>query len=278
MLELIVAASLVCTAEADTLVGAREAFVEACPFLERVDCDPIGDTWQCSTVMIGDFAPGYSESIVREGADPDDPAAVSDGLMAGTCSVMATTLGGARSLYESTCSDVRRDCDPMDGQWTCASFTIGSVASSTKTPTIVVPSTPDAVEPIIEESTTEPTLTTRDLVSTGISSPITPAVSWADSYMDSEGLCWIRSTFDHSAGDLQVTVASGRTITVRQARDELGAGPGQHGDLAFNDVQCGHGPANSAGDEDINQCPGLVTRGSAGCSLRARDGLWSDRL
>ena len=96
--------------------------------------------------------------------------------------------------------------------------------------------------------------------------------------MDRNGLCWIRSTFDHGAGDLRVRVASGRTITVRQARNELGAGPGQHGDLAFNDVQCGHGPANSAGDEDVNKCPGLVTRGRGGCSLRAVDGLWRDRL
>ena len=96
--------------------------------------------------------------------------------------------------------------------------------------------------------------------------------------MDRDGLCWIRSTFDHGAGNLRVKVASGRTITVRQARAELGPGPGQHGDLAFNDVQCGHGPANNAGDEDVNKCPGLVTRGRAGCSLRAVDGLWRDRL
>ena len=234
--------------------------------------------FNCSTVQIGAAAPGFNESVVREGDDLDEPVDVSEGLADGRCSVLANTIGGARSLYEETCSDVRIDCDPVGSEWMCASYVIHNVALQLSSE--FDSESGSGTEPVSNSaSESEANVTTLDVASTGIRSPITPGgIRWADSYMDSDGLCWIRSTLDHGAGDLRVTVASGRTITVRQAFAEVGAGPGQHGDLAFNDVQCGHGPANNAGDEDINQCPGLVTRGRDGCSLRAVDGLWSDRL
>ena len=47
----------------------------------------------------------------------------------------------------------------------------------------------------------------------------------------------------------------------------MGNGPGRAGNPIYNDVQCGNGPANSAGDEDYDQCPGRVDRGAAGCSI-----------
>jgi hypothetical protein len=34
----------------------------------------------------------------------------------------------------------------------------------------------------------------------------------------------------------------------------------------YNDVQCGNGPENTAGDEDVGQCPGRVDLGKAGCN------------
>ena len=271
---------LVCTVEASTLAAAREAFVEVCPFLVREDCDPVGEAWQCSNREIEPNAAIQEEVlIVRPGVDLDEPAQEAEPLISGECSVTADTLSAARSLYELTCSDVRQDCDKTGDTWMCASYTMEDVVTDPINTATDEPGGGDEPETEAGESEPTPEPTTTNLVSTGIDSPITPrGLSWADSYMDSTGRCWISSTFDHGIGQERVTVASGRTITVRQARIELGPGPGRHNDLAFNDVQCGHGPANDFGDEDINQCPGLVTRGRAGCSLRAADGLWTDRL
>ncbi len=92
---------------------------------------------------------------------------------------------------------------------------------------------------------------------------INPHSSWADSY-SANGKCYIDSTFDHGAGDLVVQTPIGPR-TVRQVAGILGPGPGSHGNPRYNDVQCGHGPANDAGDEDPDVCPGRVDRGSAGC-------------
>lgn len=47
------------------------------------------------------------------------------------------------------------------------------------------------------------------------------------------------------------------------ALTSVGAGPGSTGRPIYNDVQCGNGPANDAGDEDY--CPGRVDIGKEGC-------------
>lgn len=56
------------------------------------------------------------------------------------------------------------------------------------------------------------------------------------------------------------------TRTVRQVCARIGSGPGIGNNPIYNDVQCGHGPPNNAGDEHI--CPGRVDRGSGGCNIK----------
>ena len=59
-------------------------------------------------------------------------------------------------------------------------------------------------------------------------------------------------------------------MTARQACARAGNGPESIGDekrLYYNDIQCGNGPANDAGDEDW--CPGRVdlgTNNKSGCN------------
>lgn len=88
---------------------------------------------------------------------------------------------------------------------------------------------------------------------------------WADSYSVLDK-CYCATTYDHGIGVLEVETPVG-TRTVRQVCEALGAGPGiGQGDEArpiYNDVQCGNGPPNDAGDED--DCPGRVDIGRDGC-------------
>ena len=51
--------------------------------------------------------------------------------------------------------------------------------------------------------------------------------------------------------------------TVFEICEMLGPGPGSAGRPKYNDVQCGNGPPNDAGDED--DCPGRVDIGPDGC-------------
>jgi len=116
------------------------------------------------------------------------------------------------------------------------------------------------------------------LVSTGVTPMRTPAgLGWADSYIGTDGQCWPASTWDHGIGEVRVDTSAG-PMTIREAADRLGGAPERRGDLAFNDINCGNGPANDAGDEAIDQCPGLVTRGRAGCELVAATPAWWTRL
>ena len=88
---------------------------------------------------------------------------------------------------------------------------------------------------------------------------------WADSYSVLDK-CYCSTTFDHGIGELEVETPVG-TRTVRQVCEALGEGPGiGRGDAArpiYNDIQCGNGPPNDAGDEE--DCPGRVDIGRDGC-------------
>ncbi len=84
---------------------------------------------------------------------------------------------------------------------------------------------------------------------------------WADSY-SVDGRCYCESTFDHNISDIPVETPVG-TRTVRQVCDAIGPGPGSEDRPLYNDIQCGNGPANDAGDED--DCPGRVDIGPDGC-------------
>lgn len=85
--------------------------------------------------------------------------------------------------------------------------------------------------------------------------------SWKDSYSVGDQ-CYCDTTFDHDIGDILVDTSVGE-ITVREACELVGPGPGSSGRPIYNDVQCGNGPANDAGDEDY--CPGRVDIGKEGC-------------
>lgn len=90
---------------------------------------------------------------------------------------------------------------------------------------------------------------------------MSPGSGWSDSY-SVDGRCYCDTTFDHNIGDIEVDTPYG-TFTVYEICDAIGPGPGAGGHPVYNDIQCGHGPANDAGDEDW--CPGRVDQGEAGC-------------
>lgn len=86
-------------------------------------------------------------------------------------------------------------------------------------------------------------------------------VGWQDSYSAGDR-CYCQTTFDHGIGSQKVKTPKG-VMTVKEACDMLGPGPGAEGRPLYNDVQCGNGPANNEYDE-IN-CPGRVEYGKEGC-------------
>ncbi|MEL6345766.1 MAG: hypothetical protein AAFV53_21835 [Myxococcota bacterium] len=88
-----------------------------------------------------------------------------------------------------------------------------------------------------------------------------PGNNWSDSY-SVDGKCYCATTYDHNIADIEVNTPAG-VRTVRQICEAIGPGPGQGDNPVYNDVQCGNGPANDAGDEDW--CPGRVDQGIDGC-------------
>jgi hypothetical protein len=90
---------------------------------------------------------------------------------------------------------------------------------------------------------------------------VTPGVTWADSYSVGHN-CYCASTFDHNVGSYYVETPLG-WLTVREVCDLLGPGPGISGNPVYNDIQCGNGPPNDAGDEHV--CPGRTDIGVEGC-------------
>lgn len=88
-----------------------------------------------------------------------------------------------------------------------------------------------------------------------------PRSTWSDSYSVQDA-CYCASTFDHDIGEIEVETPQG-LLTVRDACARIGPGPGSEGRPVYNDIQCGNGPPNSAGDED--DCPGRVDIGREGC-------------
>jgi hypothetical protein len=84
---------------------------------------------------------------------------------------------------------------------------------------------------------------------------------WGDSYSVGN-FCYCETNFDHNIDVIVVSTPRGR-LTVRQVCALLGPGPGSAGRPRYNDIQCGNGPPNSAGDEDT--CPGRIEYGQKGC-------------
>jgi hypothetical protein len=88
-------------------------------------------------------------------------------------------------------------------------------------------------------------------------------ISWADSYsVGNRCYCDKVTTYDHNISTFFVKTPLGWK-TVKVTCEMLGPGPGKGIRPIYNDVQCGNGPPNTAGDEHI--CPGRVDIGPQGC-------------
>ena len=96
-------------------------------------------------------------------------------------------------------------------------------------------------------------------------------IGWKDSY-SINGKCYCDTTFDHNIGSVMVDGPNGK-ITVREACRLAGSGPSGNR-VYYNDVQCGNGPPNNAGDEDKSRCPGRVDNGKKGCGVLGPTWNW----
>ena len=142
----------------------------------------------------------------------------------------------------------------------CSSQQIGVAApAGVGSPVQVVPPTPPTNPPVNPPSGTN--------VETNIGGTYTGpgpgGVGWMDSFQHN-GVCYIDSNFDHGIGSVSVDTPQGPK-TVQQVAQAQNAPSRVAGDPIYNDVQCGNGPPNNAGDEDLDQCPGRVDQGKAGC-------------
>jgi len=95
-----------------------------------------------------------------------------------------------------------------------------------------------------------------------------PRPGWKDSYAV-DGRCYCDSNgYDHNLDQKSAVTPIGRLNVVRICADikaRLGEGP-REGRIPYNDIQCGHGPANDAADEA--GCPGRVDIGTRGCDIK----------
>ena len=247
-----------CQVQETSLRAAINSYANSCS-LPRVDCDPFDGQWICASFnMSGNVPPQIGQTTILPTSD--SPA---------QCEFSGPTLNAARIGYASNCGLPRVDCDPDGGLWTCASYQLGALSPANRGSGSTGSSSP--TEPDITESSipTSPNdVGSTGFIYTGDFGP--PRRAWADSY-SANGRCYIASNFDHGIGDVLVNTPAG-SRTVRQVAAALGDGPGVGNNPIYNDVQCGNGPANNAGDEDINQCPGRVDLGAEGCSWRGP--LW----
>lgn len=103
------------------------------------------------------------------------------------------------------------------------------------------------------------------------------SLGWSDSYSVGNQ-CYCDSTFDHNIGSVLVSTPLG-TMAVQDVCDWIGPGPGKDGRPIYNDIQCGNGPPNDAGDEVT--CPGRVDHGPQGCAYigpKWNFELWSTKF
>ncbi len=84
---------------------------------------------------------------------------------------------------------------------------------------------------------------------------------WSDSY-SVDGQCYCdTANFDHGLINMSANTPNGRKKITQICADlkrKFGTGK-RTGRVYFNDIQCGHGPANDARDEKV--CPGIPRRG-----------------
>jgi hypothetical protein len=270
-----------CDATGNDLNLAKQTYAQVCPEIPRADCDPIGGgLWTCSSERIGNASPGTTvddilgEPVVVPVADPAPEIELPE-TTSSECVAVGSNLSLAIAAYEASCMAPRIDCDPVEGGWSCSSGVIGSSAPGQITVTTPTVSVPVVVTPVVVVDTPEevvvPPVTVVDPVA-----PVTakytgpaPQASWKDSY-SVNGVCYLDGGTDHNALSMLWTI-DGVTRTVGAWIPFIKTGPGRGNNHIYNDVQCGHGPANDAGDEDAYPvgCPGLIIVGSReGCNVK----------
>jgi hypothetical protein len=118
----------------------------------------------------------------------------------------------------------------------------------------------NAIE-IIPVSPTAPHPDIRAVVNVLGADPL--GIKWADSYSVGDNCyCDQVTSYDHGIATIQVETQLG-WMTIQEACKLLGPGPGIKGRPIYNDAQCGNGPHNDEGDEQM--CPGRVDIGKTGC-------------
>lgn len=99
---------------------------------------------------------------------------------------------------------------------------------------------------------------------------------WSDSY-SVDGQCYCDTTnFDHGLKDMSANTPNGRkkiTEICKDVENKFGKGRSS-GRVYFNDIQCGHGPANDAADEKI--CPGIPNGNKySGSRCKEKGSTWN---
>ena len=130
-----------CLGTRATLSSAKADFVAQCSE-PRVDCDRIDGVWYCSDHVIGDMAPGGTNSEPQNTSveSPDStptPTETSDDDR--SCVATGDALRSAKDAYAVNCTQPREDCDPSGSGWVCSSESIPSNDAPAPTPTTEVP-------------------------------------------------------------------------------------------------------------------------------------------
>lgn len=245
-------------------LGFAEAYIaysHACSE-PRVDCDLYQDSIVCASVRMA----SSQQISVMLGGDPVDPV---DPDPEPTTECTNTTRGvgfdTAYARYSDACSLPRRDCDSVDGYILCASFNITSLDHARQYLTDVTDDTGDTDHNDDDTGDTGDTeITQYHVLDIPVPNNSPGGLSWADSY-SYQNKCYIASTFDHGAGNLSIGGVNARTI---QANQNPPVGISQ-ADAIYNDINCGNGPPNTAGDE--RWCPGRVDLGRIGCRIAGPD-------
>ena len=116
----------------------------------------------------------------------------------------------------------------------------------------------------VDNQTTASSTTTQYKLLTIPVPDMAPAnLGWADSY-SYQNKCYISSDLDHDAD--QITIGGMSTADIQNTQNAPGI---EFADALYNDINCGNGPPNNAGDEDW--CPGRVDLGAAGCLIAGPD-------
>ena len=286
-----------------SLSDAVVRFNESCGITEYRDCDPVGDDiYQCANYILGESGPApiTARNVVEPESSEEETdeselveAPVSAPIIqpvtvaretpevavvvvpeavtvqeytreADFCTANGASRAEAQDLFSEVCAEYGFelvDCDPISGEWTCASQPIGesspvSEAFDLKFGTVDV------------ENLTSGVVTYTPIKGTNEPEPL--GINWMDSYL-ANGKCFIESNLSYEIRNTKVSTSIGN-ITVEDANKYLRNDPDfrlrQRGDPIYNDVQCGNGPANDAGEEDnIGGCPGRVDLGRDGCAV-----------